>query len=267
MAATAAIQSRLNALAAGSEEYSPPRSQPAATLREGVEAPAAIGCSDIGDAPSPSLQPPRMRADSAAMTDPLENANRAAALRPTPTQHVAKLHAEVTTLQQEAEAREYIVADLRRQVGDLLLHKQEAAALRRQLQLLDERVRARDLAQQARVEEMAAKLKLHETVESQLEAQVMRVEEERLATQKRLGEQVAAAEARVTEAQAAHAELGAQMQSKIEASVAEAEAARKSIEGELHEERARTAELRSQARDVAHQLGHTQKALGEAQHR
>ena len=85
-----------------------------------------------------------------------------------------------------AEAKEFIVDDLRRQVADLLQHKSEAAALRRQLAQIDERAKARDLAQQARVEEMAAKLKLHAAVEAQLEAQVVRAENERLAAQRRL---------------------------------------------------------------------------------
>lgn len=85
---------------------------------------------------------------------------------------VSRLYNEVGSLRADAEAREYIVADLRRQVAELLAHKTEAAGLRRQLGVLDERVRARDIAHSARVDEMSAKLVLHETVESQLEAQV-----------------------------------------------------------------------------------------------
>ena len=72
-------------------------------------------------------------------------------------------------LRAEAEQKDVVIADLRKQVADLLVHRQEATTLRRQLSLLDERIRARDVAQEARVGEMVAKLRLHETVEGQLE--------------------------------------------------------------------------------------------------
>ena len=126
---------------------------------------AAALLSDPPPGPAPPRQPREVLGTSAAT--------------------LSKLYAEVSELRQDAEAREFIVADLRGQVTELLGHQQEAAGLRRQLQLLDERVRARDLAQQARVDEMAEKIKLHETVESQLEAQMLRLEEERLGMQKR----------------------------------------------------------------------------------
>lgn len=78
---------------------------------------------------------------------PSENVSLVPAAHSEPT---AKLYNELSHLRHDAEGRELIVADLRRQVTELLGHKQEAASLRRQLQLLDERVKARDVAQQVR---------------------------------------------------------------------------------------------------------------------
>ena len=71
-----------------------------------------------------------------------------------------------------AEAKDFAISDLRRQVADLLQHRQEAAALKRQMVLLDERVRARDSAQEAKLTELKAKLRLHATIEGQQEAQL-----------------------------------------------------------------------------------------------
>ena len=114
----------------------------------------------------------------------------------------SKATAQLLMLREEAEAREFIVSDLRRQVAELLGHKQEALSMRKQLKLVDERVKARDLAQQARLEELGAKVRLHETVEGQLEAQLLRLEEERLATQKEMRDAVELAERRAADAEA-----------------------------------------------------------------
>ena len=101
------------------------------------------------------------------------------------SQHVASLYAEVSAMREAAEARESVVADLRRQVSELSRFEQEASSLREQLkasELEREIARgARELALQATLDDVSSKLQLHETVEAQLEAQVTRLEEERLA--------------------------------------------------------------------------------------
>ena len=126
------------------------------------------------------------------------------------SQHVASLYAEVSAMREAAEARESVVADLRRQVSELSRFEQEASSLREQLkasELEREIARgARELALQATLDDVSSKLQLHETVEAQLEAQVTRLEEERLAMHRRLGEQLAAAEARAAAAEASAAE-------------------------------------------------------------
>lgn len=126
------------------------------------------------------------------------------------SQHVASLYAEVSAMREAAEARESVVADLRRQVSELSRFELEASSLREQLkasELERENVRgARELALQATLDDVSSKLQLHETVEAQLEAQVTRLEEERLAMHRRLGEQLAAAEARAAAAEASAAE-------------------------------------------------------------
>ena len=113
-------------------------------------------------------------------------------------------------MREAAEARESVVANLRRQVSELSRFEQEASSLREQLKASElgrENVRgARELALQATLDDVSSKLQLHETVEAQLEAQVTRLEEERLAMQRRLGEQLAAAEARAAAAEASAAE-------------------------------------------------------------
>ena len=47
------------------------------------------------------------------------------------------LRVQVALLQQQAEAKDFALADLRRQVADLLQHRQEANALKRQMTMLD----------------------------------------------------------------------------------------------------------------------------------
>jgi hypothetical protein len=88
-------------------------------------------------------------------------------------------------MREAAEARESVVADLRRQVSELSRFELEASSLREQLkasELEREIARgARELALQATLDDVSSKLQLHETVEAQLEAQVTRLEEERLA--------------------------------------------------------------------------------------
>ena len=88
-------------------------------------------------------------------------------------------------MREVAEARESVVADLRRQVSELSRFEQEASSLREQLKASElgrEIGRgARELALQATLDDVSSKLQLHETVEAQLEAQVTRLEEERLA--------------------------------------------------------------------------------------
>ena len=61
-------------------------------------------------------------------------------------------------LKQELSAKEFVVTDLRKQVSELLQHQQDAIALRTQLASLDERVRSRDVAQQAALGEMLSSL-------------------------------------------------------------------------------------------------------------
>jgi chromosome segregation ATPase len=209
-------------------------------------------------------QPPPLVAPTATATPAPAPAQPAAAARSAHRSHVdelsassshtAKLYGEIATLRQEAEAREFVVNDLRSQVSGLLRHQQDAAALRQQLGLLDERVRARDLAQQARLEELNAKVQLHASVESQLEAQVIRLEEERLGVQRRMGEAVDAAERRAADAEArlrdadgrfgtAAAELSKGGDERVRA----VEHRLQGCEAALAEERARTSELRAHA--------------------
>ena len=71
------------------------------------------------------------------------------------------LYDEVTQIRTESEAREALVADLRRQITELLPYRQQSTERGKQLSLLDERVRSRDQAQQARVHELESKLQLH----------------------------------------------------------------------------------------------------------
>jgi len=182
-------------------------------------------------------------------------------------EHAAKLYTEINGLRQDSEAREFVVADLRRQVIDLLPSKHEASTLRRQLGLLDERVRSRDGEHQAQLDELNAKLQLHETVEAQLEAQVQRVEEERLTMQRKLGEQLAAAEARVAEAKATTTIKEADTDDRLStAHRAAREAAERAeqLSAELEIERAVSACMRDQARVSSEMLADAQRTLTEA---
>ena len=106
--------------------------------------------------------------------------------------------AALRSLHEETASKDLTIAELRLQVAELRPAQQEALALRRQLELLDERIRGRDSETHARVGEMSAKLELHESVEEQLERQLLRGEEERL----QLSEQLIAAERLRIEAQA-----------------------------------------------------------------
>ena len=115
-------------------------------------------------------------------------------------------------LKQELSAKEFVVTDLRKQVSELLQHQQDAIALRTQLASLDERVRSRDVAQQAALGEMQAQVRLHETVEGQLESQMLRSEEERLAQQRKHGEQLARVDARRAEEAERAAALSAELE-------------------------------------------------------
>ena len=221
--AQAASAAEFKATCSSASFASPPSEEGDRTAPHPVAAAAAAAVEELLSQHTQALQPSRMHTAPSPGSTPLASAppdRPSAASLPTymaahysdvvsqplgggqhPSQHMAQLYGEMSGLKQEAEAREFVVADLRRQVADLTQHKQEAIALRRQLELIDERVKARDSAQQARVDEVTARVKLHETVEAQLEAQVMRVEEERLATQRRLGEQLSEAEARTAAAE------------------------------------------------------------------
>ena len=181
---------------------------------------------------------------------------------------LSRLHSEASGLRGEMESRERLVAELRQQITELLPYKTEAATMRRQLSLLDERVKARDVAQQAKVEELNAKLRLYETVEGQLEGQVMRVEEERLRVQKRLAEQLDEANARtqeavermrVTEVRAEDAEAKAERSAAVEKSRATHEKGR--LEGELQAERSRSGELREQVQALSEKLASAQREV------
>ena len=88
--------------------------------------------------------------------------------------------AALRSLHEETATKDLTIAELRLQVAELQPAQQEVLALRRQLELLDERIRGRDSETHARVGEMSAKLELHESVEEQLERQLLRGEEERL---------------------------------------------------------------------------------------
>ena len=101
------------------------------------------------------------------------------------------------SLHEETATKDLTIAELRLQVAELQPAQQEVLVLRRQLELLDERIRGRDSETHARVGEMSAKLELHESVEEQLERQLLRGEEERL----QLSEQLIAAERLRIEAQ------------------------------------------------------------------
>ena len=80
--------------------------------------------------------------------------------------------AALRSLHEETANKDLTIAELRLQVAELQPAQQEVLALRRQLELLDERIRGRDSETHARVGEMSAKLELHESVEEQLERQL-----------------------------------------------------------------------------------------------
>ncbi|KAL3895684.1 MAG: hypothetical protein SGPRY_013454 [Prymnesium sp.] len=153
---------------------------------------------------------------------------------------------QISLLQQQLESRDFAIRDLRRQVADLLGHRQQVVAYKHQLELLDERVRARDAAQKAKLDELAAKLRMHETIESQQEAQLLKCEEERLSLQRRFSTELEEAGKKV-------AEQGIQAtQASIQAQQGASDALR--WQQELLEERSKRQQAEAQARQVAEEL-------------
>ena len=155
---------------------------------------------------------------------------------------VVALRMQLSALQREAESKDFAIVDLRRQTTDLLNYRHEAGSLRRQLQVLDERVRARDSVQQACLNELKAKLRLHETVGGKQQSLLLKGEEERLALQRATGERIELAARRFEE------EAGRAQQAEAHAQRCAAEAQR--WQTELMEERAGAQQQEARAREL-----------------
>ena len=118
-------------------------------------------------------------------------------------------------------------------------------------------MRARDSAHQAKLTEMKAKLKLHETIEGQQETQLLKGEEERLAIQRRFAERVEQAERKASEEGTRPAWAVAQAQHSSNEAVR--------WQQELLDERTKLQETDTRSREIVEQLtARAQHAEGRA---
>ena len=115
---------------------------------------------------------------------------------------------------------------------------------------------SRDVAQQAALGEMQAKVRLHETVEGQLESQMLRSEEERLAQQRKHGEQLARVDARRAE----EAERAAALSAELEEAHEELRRARREIAAERAKGAAAAEAARAEVEASAGEVGAVRQA-------
>lgn len=106
---------------------------------------------------------------------------------------------QVSILRQQCESKDFAIVDLRRQVAELLNYRKQATELKRRLELIDERVQARDTAQEAKITELKARLKLQETLTKQHEARLHKSSEERSTLEQRVAMQLEEAGQRIEE--------------------------------------------------------------------